>query len=337
VLKDAFLHRPAAGRRLALTDVHNRLGVWAAPFHIVIALTGAVIGLAQVIGFTLALSLHGGDVDKAFEPLFGSEAQTMAITGGAPLADGAVLRALAEMKAQAPKARPMWVALHKAGKPDEHLEITAIPPHSTAYGEIFRFDAQGRLHSRAGLDEGPAGKQAYASLYPLHFGSFGGLWVKLAYAVLGLGLCVICATGMDIWLVKSAEKGRARPRLHRLWTVFVWGMPAALPLAAAVYLLVGWSPVAVFWILLMLMSVAAAAISARSEAPQAVWSGVMKGVLGLSLLLLPLAHLAVFRSFSPAAVWPNLAMALGGLAIMAHVLWPAARRTRAAPAFQPGE
>ncbi|WP_374469863.1 PepSY-associated TM helix domain-containing protein [Phenylobacterium sp.] len=334
ILKDAFLLRPSAGRRLALTDVHNRLGVWAAPFHIAIALTGAVIGLAQVVGFALALAVHGGDVTKAFEPVFGTEAETRALMGGARLADGAVLRALSEMQAKAPEARPMWVVLHKAGKPDEHLEITAIPPQSTAYGEIFRFDAQGRLHARAGLDDGPAGKQAYASLYPLHFGSFGGIWVKVAYAVLGLGLCVICATGMDIWLVKSAERGRPRPRLHRIWTVFVWGMPAALPLAASAYLLLGWSPVAVFWALLATAGVGAGALAAVSQAPQPVWSAAAKAVFALSLLLLPLAHLAVFRSVAPAALGPSLVMTLMGLALAGNVLWPAVRRNRLATAFE---
>lgn len=325
ILKDAFLLRPRGGRRLALTDVHNRLGVWAAPFHLVIALTGAAIGLAQVVGFALALTFEGGDFEKVFEPIFGGGAETQAITGGRPVADGAVVRALAEMEAKAPEARPYWVVLHKAGQPDEHLEITAAMPQSTAYGEIFRFDPEGRLHSRKGLDSGSVGEQAYASLYPLHFGSFGGLPVKLAYFVLGVGLCVICATGLDIWLVKSAEKGKPHPALHRVWTVFVWGMPAALPAAAAAHLAFGWSPVAVFWALLVLIAAGAAAGARLSDAPQSAWSAGARTAFGLSLILLPLVHFAVLRSASPAALPLNAAMAAGGLAVLVHSAWAALR------------
>ena len=320
ILKDAFLLRPSGGKRLALTDVHNRLGVWAAPFHIVIALTGAVIGLAQVVGFALALTFYSGDFNKVFEPLFGSEAQTRAITGGRPVADGAVERAMKEMSTKVPEARPYWVVLHKAGQPDEHLEVTAAMPQSTAYGEIFKFDPEGRLQAKVGLDDGSAGQQLYASLYPLHFGSFGGIWVKVIYALLGLALCVICATGIDIWLVKAAEKGQARPRLHRVWTVFVWGMPAAMPLAAAAHLAFGWSPEAVFWGLIAASTVGATAAAARWPGSQAAWSTGAKLTLGASLVVLPLTHLAVHRDLGPASAAPNAVMAALGVILLIEVL-----------------
>jgi Mn2+/Fe2+ NRAMP family transporter len=56
ILKDAFHLRLRGAKRLSLTDLHNRLGVWAAPFHFVIALTGAMIGLGQVLFFLMALA-----------------------------------------------------------------------------------------------------------------------------------------------------------------------------------------------------------------------------------------------------------------------------------------
>lgn len=324
ILKDAFLLRPMGSRRVALTDVHNRLGVWAAPFHAVIALTGAMIGLAQVVAFAIALAFNGGDAQKAFEPLFGSEAETLAITGGRTLQEGAVVTALNEMAAKAPDARPMWVVLHKVGQKDEHLEITAVMAQRTGYGEVFRFDSAGRFVSKAGLSDGPIGKQVYASLYPLHFGSFGGIWVKLAYAVLGLGLCVICATGFDIWLVKAAEKGRPHPRLHKVWTVFAWTMPAALCLAAAANLLFKANPELVFWGGLAAFVLGAAALSGALAAPQGAWSRASKLFFGLSLIALPAAHIAVFKSFNFAAAAPNAAFAALGALVLLHAAgWPA--------------
>ena len=313
ILKDAFHLRLRGAKRLSLTDVHNRLGVWAAPFHAVIALTGAMIGLGQVLFFAMALMFYKGDLIRAYEPLLGSPAEFAAVTGGKPLAgDAAVIRALAEVRAKVPDATLNGVVLTGLGTPQARLEVSANMTNRVIYSEVFRFDAEGNLKGRAGLSDGPVGKQIYSSLYPLHFGSFGGLAIELVYVVLGLGLCLICATGTDLWLVKSAEKGKPHPALHRVWTAFIWVTPAALALAAAAMLAFGWSAKLIFWGL-----VVASALAAIPPAiDQKTWSRAGRLALGLSLLVLPAAHMATLRSTSLAALGPNLVCATLGLLIV---------------------
>jgi uncharacterized iron-regulated membrane protein len=326
ILKDAFHLRLRGAKRLGLTDLHNRLGVWAAPFHFVIALTGAMIGLGQVLFFLMALMFYKGDLTKAFEPLLGSPAEFAAATGGKPLSgDAAVLRALGEIKAKVPDATPNGVVLYGLGTPQSRLEISANMVNRVIYSENFRFDADGYLKSRAGLSDGPVGKQIYSSLYPLHFGSFGGLAIELVYVVLGLGLCLICATGTDLWLMKSAEKGKPHPALHRMWTAFIWVTPAALAVSAAAMLALGWPARPIFWGLLLVAPLAA--ISPLVD--QKSWSKAGRLALGLSLILLPAAHVATFRSVSIAALGPNLVFAFLGVAITAVMLFDAMRTRRA--------
>ncbi len=95
--------------------------------------------------------------------------------------------------------------------------------------------------------DGDVGLQIYASTYRLHFGHFGGLPVKILYAILGLGMCFLCATGMNIWFRRQQQGGNTYPKLERSWLAVVWGFP----LAVAITLLTDfwWSTqlIAVFW------------------------------------------------------------------------------------------
>ena len=54
VFRDAFAFRFSGSARVAQADLHNRLSVWTSPFHVSIALTGAVLGLATLAAFAVA-------------------------------------------------------------------------------------------------------------------------------------------------------------------------------------------------------------------------------------------------------------------------------------------
>ncbi|MEM9707019.1 MAG: PepSY-associated TM helix domain-containing protein, partial [Pseudomonadota bacterium] len=84
IFRDAFTFRRGAGR-LTLADVHNRLSVWTAPFHIANALTGAILGLATILAFTIAGARFDGDTAAVFSPIFGGEAPIQ--EGPSPLAE----------------------------------------------------------------------------------------------------------------------------------------------------------------------------------------------------------------------------------------------------------
>lgn len=326
MFKDAFTLRVRGQGPLTRSDVHNRIGTWTLPFGLMVTLTGTIIGLAQLLALALGALAYDGNALKTYEPIFGSEAETLAATGGQPLqGEQAIANALRQVRAAQPDQPLSYAIIQNVGTPKEALEIITLPPNRLVYGETWRFDAAGNLVGSHNLSDGPAGRQIAASVYSLHFGNFGGPIVKLAYVIFGLALVIMIAAGMDIWLIKSAAKGRARPGLHRLWIVLVYGSPAAIALTMALCLPTGWNPVAVFWSLLVGMGVLSLISMAFSAASHRVVSRLMRALLGLSVLAVPIVHQLVNRSWSTAAVQINLALVLIGLGLVLTT-WHAARK-----------
>ncbi|OYW83394.1 MAG: hypothetical protein B7Z26_00660 [Asticcacaulis sp. 32-58-5] len=335
MFRDAFSLRIRKEGQLARVDLHNRLGTWTLPFALAITLTGTMIGLAQLMALALGTFAYDGNVLKPYEPIFGAQSEIEAATGGRVLqGDPAILKAIQQIRAAKPDQPISFIAVHMVGTPQESIEITTKPPHRLVYGETWRFDADGNLVGSHNMSDGPAGRQVAASVYSLHFGDFGGQPVKFVYAVLGLALTVMIAAGMDIWLVKSASKGRPRPGLHRLWIVLVYGAPAAIALTFAAAMPTGLNPVALFWSQMVILGVGSLVSMRLTAAPAAETSRWMRFVLGVSVLAMPASHLLVHGSMTQAALQISLPLALIGL-VLATTAFPrraAAKARQTVPA-----
>ncbi|WP_082441786.1 PepSY-associated TM helix domain-containing protein [Sphingomonas sp. Leaf33] len=224
ILRDAFRLRARGNRQLAQADWHNRLGVWTLPFVVALGMTGAIIGLSSVGADLLGKRYHGGDTLAAYAPIFGAEHPV----DKRPAALPDVAAPLRYMAKTFPDVTPTYVTIHDPGTRGQNIQLLAAHDRRLIYGEAYHFDAAGRYEGRLGLSDGPLGRQAAASLYNLHFGSFGGLAVELAYIALGLALCVVTATGMSLWLQKRRRRGLPSPRLEGFWTMVVWGTPVVI-------------------------------------------------------------------------------------------------------------
>ncbi|QNE07320.1 PepSY-associated TM helix domain-containing protein [Croceicoccus marinus] len=246
IFRDAFRLRVRSSGGVGLADWHNRLSVWTLPFGIAIALTGALIGLATVTAFAIASNDYGGDVEAVYAPIFGEE--PAGDDAPAPAPD--VAAALRYMSAQHPDVVPSYAILHDPLTRGQHVQIVGLHKQRLIFGEYYGFDAAGRFMGTAGLADGEWGQQAAASTYDLHFGNFGGIWVKLAYVLFGAALTAVCATGTYIWLGKRRRRGHYEPRLRALWNGVVIGAPVALAISFAARLALGnGAPFAgIFWI-----------------------------------------------------------------------------------------
>ncbi|TGY90914.1 PepSY-associated TM helix domain-containing protein, partial [Marinicauda pacifica] len=85
VFRDAFRFRSSGNPQLAEADLHNRLSVWGSPFHVIIPLTGAMLGLSILFAVVVGQSFHEGDMRYAFQPTFGAEG--VRSDAEAPIAD----------------------------------------------------------------------------------------------------------------------------------------------------------------------------------------------------------------------------------------------------------
>lgn len=228
LFKDAFYFRRGGSYRLQEADVHNRLGVWGLPFHVVVSLSGALLGLSTLIVGVLALAAYDGDSDKAFAEILGprpSEDET-----AAPVPD--LVPMITQVKANHPDAVLASVHIAHIAHAGQIVTVSMRSPGHLPFGNPYIFDGAGKAIGDGGLERGSVGQQILGVLQPLHFGWFGGMPIKLAYGILGLALTVVTHTGVTIWLARRRDKGRPVPGWERIWAAVGWSQPLAFATTA---------------------------------------------------------------------------------------------------------
>lgn len=301
IVHDAFSLRLNRSRQLQQTDLHNRLSVWAAPFHLMIAVTGAILGLAGMIGVASSLlqaPITNGPDQPAEPALVQSQPETPAA-----LPDfNAIWQDFIQ---RAPHDQVFYLSVYAPATNAQHVEISAIQPDRLYWSQSHRYDATGQYVEAVGGSAASVGGQLQSSLYRLHFGHFGGIPVKIAFLLLGAALCVVTVTGVNIWLAKRRQRKLPVDAIDRLWQVSVWGTLALLPLSALTTLSLGWSPVAVFWGGLALLAFAAW----RTGTP-AKWAIQLCRLSWIAALLMPVVHSLYYGQ----AAWQ-------GGSLIINVLW----------------
>lgn len=234
IFRDAFHLRLGGSRRLQEADIHNRLGVWALPFHITVSLTGALLGLTTLIVGVLGLAVFQGDTSKVYALFLAPEAK--ADPRPAPVPD--ILPLIRTVSRLDPTARIETVFIDDADEAGTTIQILADDNSSRiANTNTYVFDRSGQLiHTKHAADF-KLGESILGSLGQLHFGWFGGGIVKVAYGLLGLGLTYLTASGVTIWLARRRDKGRPAPGWERIWTASVWSQPLALVASGFIVLL----------------------------------------------------------------------------------------------------
>ncbi|MFZ5737126.1 MAG: PepSY-associated TM helix domain-containing protein [Pseudomonadota bacterium] len=282
IFRDAFHLRLGGSRRLQEADLHNRLGVWALPFHITVSLTGALLGLTTIIVGALGFAMFQGDTAKIYN-LFVPPHPTDNPAPAPPMD----LRPMFAQVSSTATGRIEYVFLeHPTEMGGAALFNVDDGSNRLSNVDAFTFDRNAKLYFEKRAVTNNAGEKILGSLGTLHFGWFGGGIVKIAYGLLGLGLTYLAASGVTIWLARRRDKGRAVPRIERLWTTIVWGQPLALALAAGVAL----------------------TGSATASLGLAIWGGVTIIAL-LAAVVLPVAALSRFGKLATALVLAVLAIA----------------------------
>lgn len=315
VLKDAFHFRRGGSMRLQEADLHNRFGVWAMPFHVVVSLTGALLGLTTIIVGVLALVVFRGDVSKAYA-LFLPPEPTRNATA-APPPD--IARALTRAATLAPDSMPQFVGLEHPGEKGAGILIYGITPRNLGARDTFLFDREGRLIQSRPAATASTGEAIIGSLSNLHFGWFGGLPVKIAYLLLGFALTAVTSSGVTIWLARRRDKGRPAPHWERVWAALVWGQPAILCLTALIALAtpgnVGDAGLIAIWLVATLLSPLAWMLSVDA----ARIARVLKRGTGALLVLTVLAHVIRFGWSNVPAIGLDLLLAVTGVLLLTEI------------------
>jgi uncharacterized iron-regulated membrane protein len=191
ILRELFTQRFDRSLRLLLSDGHKALAIWGLGFHLLIALTGAWLGLKPVVvgawdGLRVAPALPVPDPMRA-----------------PPQSLDALLR---EAERALPALDARYLTLTRFGFADATLTVSGRLNDSVLSGARVVVDAD-----RAAVIEvfdpraAPLIGQLDALMEPLHFGDFGGLTLQWLYFLLGMTPALLSLTGTLLWLDKRGE------------------------------------------------------------------------------------------------------------------------------------
>lgn len=196
--------RIGKGSRVFWGDLHRLAGVWGAWFVALIALTGLwflVVGI--LYDLHVPLGVEDPDIPRREAP---------AHAAGTPLPSIDLDGALATVRALRPGATPLAVV------PPEHalgtisvysrsafpllVEEAWVHPYSGDVVGLYDFEVAATHHVVSSLNSS------------LHYGNFGGIWVKLVWTTFGLLLSGLVFSGFLIWTKRTAQATRAALAPH---------------------------------------------------------------------------------------------------------------------------
>lgn len=213
IRRELFALRFGANLKLLWQDAHNSIGVLSLPFHILFAVTGAV------------MSLHDPLIVGMNALVYGEEGKTFLRRTALPLdlpkpsGISATLLPAEELVARAreriPGHTPQHLIFFSPGDRDGAVVImgdqggvlghTSRVALSSATGTVLAVEAAGAR---------PTGTSALSSLAALHFGDYGGRPVQWLYFGLGMAGAFLFYSGNLLWL-EARRKRRAQTTAWR--------------------------------------------------------------------------------------------------------------------------
>ncbi|WP_158092809.1 PepSY domain-containing protein [Acetobacter sp. DmW_043] len=231
IFKNAFTLRVGGNIQLQAIDFHNRIGTWGAPFFLLMALTGSILGLFFVLLSAPATTAYRGNIMQAFTELAGPTSGHGLHTSPEPLS-----MLLHRIIIDEPESELKSAAITNFGTITELIRITGVSKNDGITPMQIVFDGRGRKLFDSRINNGGASQRFLWFLQPIHYGSYGGLIIKTVYSLFGWGLCFMTSSGMRIWFARRSNRGVAVPKLERLWDSILWGQAFSLCMVAIVAL-----------------------------------------------------------------------------------------------------
>jgi len=212
LIKDLFALRVGANLKRMWLDAHNVVGLGSFPFHLAMALTAAVFAFHDPIYAIQNSLIHDGKLAALFRPPAGaSSAQPRDPSALVPPAE-----IIARVRAVAPNFQPSLLRYLRVKGPSPSVFVfghdTTGAIEQRALGGIVMVDPyDGRIVSTAALPgQERVPETVLASLFALHFGSYGGRPVKWMYFVLALFGAWLVYSGNLLWVESRTRKSKPR-------------------------------------------------------------------------------------------------------------------------------
>lgn len=342
ILAQLFTFRPGRRFSLLLNDGHKAMGVWGLLFHFIIAFTGAFLGLATVLLIPAAAFVSfAGDQDKLVETFVAMPHVEHSEVHAATQYAKAMQHAMSSQDDMIVSGSTIlgW------GDKNARIYIDAYAGEQMG-GQVLIYDgASGEFiqqQANFGRLEGVTGK-VLDLMFPLHFGNFGGILVKIIWAVLGLSTALLPLSGMMLWLKRGLNSARPEFSLntYHKFNKLILGSCAGVVMATTLMfpaqLLLPEATLQVWlgriffasWLLVLCWGLLAPQAKQSLQHMLAVTGLILLSVLPLDLIVSGPDLLLPWLAGQYQALWVDLTlMFLGGLC------WFAVGRLRAAAALE---
>ncbi len=204
--KEFVMLRPKRSWRLLLTDQHKLLGLWSLPFTLILAFSGTILGLLNLISPILAVAAFNGDVPKATEAVLGPKA----IISQEYVRSQPINNLLVKQQQQMPDVEMDFIFID--GLNDKGGLIKFSGNHKSKLSNLesvtFQLSNGEQVHRGSFVEKGLF-QRIFAAVTPLHYVMYGNSWLKVLYALSALAVCGLIITGNMLWLERRQNKQHA--------------------------------------------------------------------------------------------------------------------------------
>jgi len=245
LVSNFFVFRPWSKWKTVWTDIHTALGVIGFPFQFVFAFTGVILIVNTVFLTPFSKLLYQGKMDKIYEDL------EYTTTIESPF-QNKPLHTIPDLQTWVQRAQQQWpdaflkrVTIKNYGDLSMRLAVEfEAPTHQRFAGTgIIIYDlSNGKIIQQRSPYDSPTYIGAIKSfIYHLHFGDYGGYFVKIINFIMGIMGCVVIVSGILIWLVARDKKNvPAHKRKFNAWLaqIFIAICLSMFPVTALTFIAV---------------------------------------------------------------------------------------------------
>ncbi|MBH0055460.1 PepSY domain-containing protein [Pseudoalteromonas sp. SWXJZ94C] len=234
LIKELFTFRRGKGLEIAISDAHKVIGIWGSVFNVVIGFTGAFLGLATIILLPAAAFVSfGGDQDKLIET-FTAIPETVVSHVKQPTKIDTILE---NAHSRYPDAIVRDVTIMAHNDANAQVYIRLLGGEAVA-SQLLHYQGNGEfVQSMSSFgDISGISIKVIELMFPLHFGNFSGIFVKLLWVLLGFSTALLPISGMMMWLAKRTRGSNPTLTLsaYARWNRFIIGSCGGLVLASFV-------------------------------------------------------------------------------------------------------
>ncbi|MCZ8094776.1 MAG: PepSY-associated TM helix domain-containing protein [Acidovorax sp.] len=215
IMAELFTQRWGRSLRVVMSDLHKCVGIWGLGFHILIAGTGAWMGLAPLFeqSFKYLTTPAPASTPQAAADSAAAPSRKAAAAAPAPMVSLDTLYANAQQAAPGLQAR--YASLQRWGTASASVAFTGtLQGHLLSTARVEANAATGALTRVHDPRTQGFWSQFNGLMEPLHFGDFGGLTLKWLYFVLGMTPAFLSISGTLIWLDSRQQRHRTAAPAH---------------------------------------------------------------------------------------------------------------------------